>query len=53
MFERSVSKALKDGKIDEWEFNMLQALYYESFDNLSNVDWKMEAENKNQFGKGL
>ena len=38
VFETSVSKALRDGKIDEWEFNMLQELYCESFDNLSNVD---------------
>ena len=51
MFERSVSKALKDGKIDEWEFNMLQALYYESFDNLSNVDCKMEAETETNLKK--
>ena len=53
VFETSVSKALKDGKIDEWEFNMLQVLYYQSFNNLSNVDHKMEAENRNQFEKSL
>ena len=51
MFEMSVSKALKNDKIDEWEFNMLQVLYYKSFNNLSNVDHKMEAENKNKFEK--
>ena len=51
MFEMSVSKVLKDGKIDEWEFAMLQVLYYESFNNLSNVDHKMEGENRNQFEK--
>ena len=45
-FETSVSKVLKDGKIDEWEFSMLQTLYYESFNNLFNVDHKMEAEKK-------
>ena len=50
-FETSVSKVLKDGEIDEWEFNMLQALYYKSFNNLSNVDHKMKAENRNQFEK--
>ena len=53
MLETSVSKVLKDGKIDEQEFDMLQALYYESFNNLSNVDHKMEAENRNQFEKSL
>ena len=42
---------LKDGKIDEREFNMLQALQYELFNNLSNVDHKMDAENINQFEK--
>ena len=44
---------LKDGKIDEWEFNTFQELYYESLNNLSNIDHKMEAENKNQFKKSL
>ena len=53
LFEASVSKALSDGKIDKREFNMLQALYYESFNNQSNVDYKMEAENRNQFEKSL
>ena len=51
VFETSVCKALKDGKFDKREFNTLQKLYYESFNNLSNADWKMEAENRNQFKK--
>ena len=51
MFKMSVSKVLKDGKIDERKFNMVQALYYESFNNLSKVKCKMEAENRNQFEK--
>ena len=51
VFERSVSKVLKDGKIDKWEFNLLQALYYKLFNNLSNVDRKMEAKNISQFEK--
>ena len=49
MFKMSVYKVLKDGKIDEWEFSMLQMLYYKSFNILSNVDSKIEAENKIQF----
>ena len=36
---------------DEREFNMLQELYYKLFNNLSSVDRKMEAENRNQFEK--
>ena len=51
VFKMIVSKVLKDGKIDEWEFNILQALYYKLFNNLSNVDRRMEAENRNQFEK--
>ena len=55
MFETSVSKMLKDGKIDEWEFNMLQPLYNESFNNLSKVDlrWKQKKEtnSKKPMGK--
>ena len=53
VFETIVSKVLKDGKIDEREFNMLQALYYELLNiyKLSNVDCKIKAENRNQFEK--
>ena len=53
MLEMNISKVLKDGKIREGEFNILQVLYYESFNNLSNVDHKMEAENRNEFEKRL
>ena len=51
VFEMSVFKAMKDGKIDELKFNMLQVLYHEPFNNLSNVDRKMDAESRNQFEK--
>ena len=51
MFETSVSKAFNDDKIDEQEFGMLQALYYESLHDLSNVDCKMEAEIRSQLQK--
>ena len=30
VFETSISKALNNREIDEWEFGMLQTLYYES-----------------------
>ena len=53
VFETSVSKALKDSKIDEQEFSRFQTLYWKSFNNLSNVNHKMEVENRNQFGKSL
>ena len=47
MLETSISKALNNSEIDEWEFGMLQTLYYELLNNLPNVDCKMEAENRN------
>ena len=53
VFETSVSKALKDSKTDEQEFNRFQALYYKSFNNLSNFNHKMEVENRNQLEKSL
>ena len=53
MFETNVSKALNDHKIDEQEFGMLQALYYESSNDLSNVDCKMEAEIRSKLQKSL
>ena len=53
VFERSVSKALNNGKIDEEEFNMLQTLRSKSLNELTGVDCKMGAESRNQFEKGL
>ena len=47
VFEQSISKALNDHKIDEWEFDMIQTLYYE----LANVNHKMEAEIRSQLQK--
>ena len=51
VFEMSVSKALSNSKIDEQEFNVLQTLHLKTLDELSDVDCKMEAENRNQFKK--
>ena len=42
-FERVVSKSLKDGEIDEEEFNMLQSLHLETLNELTGVDCRMEA----------
>ena len=51
VFETRVSKALKNGKIDEEEFNVLQTFQIKMLNELTGVDCKMEAENRNQFEK--
>ena len=53
IFERVVCKALKDGIIDEEEFNMLQTLHLETLNKLTSVDHKMEAENRSLVEKSL
>ena len=45
VFERVISGALKDGIIDEEEFNTLQMLHLENLNELTGVDCRMEAEN--------
>ena len=52
-FEKSVSRALRDHRIDEQEFSMLYALYLEVLNELSSLDRKMEAENRTQLQKSL
>ena len=44
IFERVISGALKNGVIDEEEFNMLQTLHLETLNKLMSVDHKMDAE---------
>ena len=44
VFDRVISVALKDGIIDEEEFNTLQTLHLETLNNLTGVDHRMEAE---------
>ena len=55
IFESIVSKSLKDGvgpkgtplhRIDEEEFNMLQALHLEMLNELTGIDRRMEAEHR-------
>ena len=46
VFERVISGALKDGIIDEEEFNTLQTLHFETLNKLTGVDCRMEAENR-------
>ena len=53
VFERVVSKSLKDGVINEEEFNMLQTLHLEMLNELTGVDHRMEAENRSLVEKSL
>ena len=46
VFERVISCALKNGVIDEEEFNTLQTLHLETLNELTGVDCRMEAENR-------
>ena len=53
VFERVVSKSLKDVIIDEEEFNTLQTLHLETLNELTSVDRRMEAENRSLVEKSL
>ena len=53
VFERVVSGALKNGIIDEEEFNMLQTLHLETLHELTGVDHAMEAEHRSPVEKSL
>ena len=53
VFERVVSKSLKDGKIDEEEFSTLQMLHLETLNKLMGIDRRMEAENRSLVEKSL
>ena len=53
VFERVISGALKNGVIDEEEFNTLQTLHLETLNELTGVDRRMEAENRSLVGKSL
>ena len=46
VFERVVSKSLKNGVIDEEEFNTLQTLHLEALNELMGIDCRMEAEHR-------
>ena len=46
VFERVVSKSLKDGRIDEEEFNTLQTLHLETLKELTGIDRRIEAEHR-------
>ena len=53
VFERVVSGALKDGIIDEEEFNTLRTLHLETLNELTGIDRRMEAENRSLVEKSL
>ena len=46
VFERVISGALKNGIIDEEEFNTIQMLHLETLNGLTGVDRRMEVENR-------
>ena len=53
VFDRVISVALKDGIIDEEEFNTLQTLHLETLNELTSVDHRMEVENRTPVEKSL
>ena len=46
VFERVVSGTLKNGVINEEEFNMLQTLHLETLNELTGIDHRMKAEHR-------
>ena len=53
VFERVVFGTLKNGVIDEEEFNTLQALHLETLNKLTGIDRRMEAEHRSLVDKRL
>ena len=53
VFERVVSGTLKNGVINEEEFNMIQTLHLETLNELTGVDCRMEAEHRSLVEKSL
>ena len=53
VFERVISSALKNGVINEEEFNTLQTLHLETLNELTGVKRRMEAENRSLVEKSL
>ena len=53
VFERVVSGALKNGIINEEEFNMLQTLHLETLNELTGVNCRMEVEHRSLVEKSL
>ena len=53
VFERVISGALKNGIINEKEFNTIQTLHLETLNELTGVNCRMEAENRSLVEKSL
>ena len=53
VFDRIISAALKDGIINEEEFNTLQTVHLETLNELTGVNRRMEAENRSLVLKSL
>ena len=53
LFDKIISVALKDGIVDEEEFNTLQMLHLETLNELIGVNRRMEAENRSLVEKSL
>ena len=53
VLERVISAALKDGIINEEEFNTLQMLHLETLNELTGIDHSMEVENRSLVEKSL
>ena len=53
IFEKVVSGTLKNGIIDEEEFNTLQMLHLETLNRLMGIDRRMEAEHRSLVEKSL
>ena len=53
VFERVVSGTLKNGIIDEEEFNTIQTLHLEMLSELTGIDCRMEVEHRSLVEKNL
>ena len=53
VFVKVISGALKNGVIDEEEFNTIQTLHIETLNELTGVNCRMEAENRSLVEKSL
>ena len=53
VFEKVISGALKNGAINEEEFNTLQTLHLETLNELTGFDHRMEVENGSLVEKSL
>ena len=53
VFERVLSGTLKNGVVDEEEFNMLQTLHLETLNELTGINRRMEAEHRSLVEKSL